>query len=847
MKLRQLTVQGFRGFNEAQTVFLNEKLTLIYAPNSYGKTSISEALEWLLYKITSRVERADYSKDEYKDCYRNRHFPETGAPYVEAIISHDGKDFLCRAELSADNTAILYLDGKGIEYWPFLKGYAAAQKPFILQHALKNLLLATPDERFQGFAALLGLKDLDKLQSDFTSFCTKPEVHLPPEAVSLCRTAEATLGRANAQTGLTQITKAFKKGLPGLKDAFAEIRRECRDRVPAGTTEDAILPSLLKIREDATAKLFSGKVSVEVFEEKELAAFVTADKLLVTTIVNTFTKDYLSLAGLKTVSNIQEKAKFFDIGSQLLQSSAETCPFCGQRIDASRRRYIEAEKTRALADGHACSDLLSKRDVVLKTLRAVKANAADHLERHIAKCSSVLWAEQNLPKLREIFGTKHVAHYEAVASALPKIKAVRSQATCAHETVRAAIRATEETIEQGTHDLRTVEEVGKALVTLAAACREMRSLLTSVSPALRDAQLVLQHELDVLAGTEDVAVLIDLIEKPHIIEKHFRIRSMLDSTKDLRKLVDQTIAQIVLDAISSELTADVMSWYEQIRTTGDPDVHFSGFDMERTAAGTLKARRVRVNAQSYGKDLASAVSSLSESKLNALGLCVSIAANLKGQSPYEFLVIDDPIQSWDAEHETQFISVLRNLIERGKQIVLLSHNQRWLEQVRAGLRSVNGWYYEITGYDAKGPHMIQIPWAKIDERLKEVDAITKDISANSIRIQQGEEEIRILVCEVAAEICQKVKAERKDPNNLNADKVRKMLTECGVDVGLIDRIHKTFSTTDDSHHAAPAYAPNRERLRQYQGYVNELLLVLKRHNESSGPEKTPLKNTPSAQ
>ena len=73
MKIKSISIQGFRGFNDEQTVDFHDRLTLIYAPNSYGKTSISEAFEWLLYGITSKVESAD-SKDEYKGSCRNCHW-----------------------------------------------------------------------------------------------------------------------------------------------------------------------------------------------------------------------------------------------------------------------------------------------------------------------------------------------------------------------------------------------------------------------------------------------------------------------------------------------------------------------------------------------------------------------------------------------------------------------------------------------------------------------------------------------------------------------------------------------------------------------------------------------------
>ena len=62
MRLRQLSVAGFRGFNSVRTIEFSDTLTLVSAPNSHGKTSITEALEFLLYGQTSKVESAD-SKD----------------------------------------------------------------------------------------------------------------------------------------------------------------------------------------------------------------------------------------------------------------------------------------------------------------------------------------------------------------------------------------------------------------------------------------------------------------------------------------------------------------------------------------------------------------------------------------------------------------------------------------------------------------------------------------------------------------------------------------------------------------------------------------------------------------
>src|SRR3989338_7639433 len=99
MNLKRLKIAGFRGFNSGGSIDFNSKLSVISAPNSHGKTSISEALEFLIYGATSKVEKAD-SKEEYRNSYRNRHFPADKAAYIEAaFVLPDGTERHLRAEL----------------------------------------------------------------------------------------------------------------------------------------------------------------------------------------------------------------------------------------------------------------------------------------------------------------------------------------------------------------------------------------------------------------------------------------------------------------------------------------------------------------------------------------------------------------------------------------------------------------------------------------------------------------------------------------------------------------------------------------------------------------------------
>src|SRR5689334_12543051 len=114
MKLRQLTVAGFRGFNSARTIDFHDRLTLISAPNSHGKTSIIEALEFLLYGQTSKVESAD-SKEEYKDSYENRHHSSSEPAFVEVrCVDERLRDTVLRVESDARGVR-RFVNGQPVE------------------------------------------------------------------------------------------------------------------------------------------------------------------------------------------------------------------------------------------------------------------------------------------------------------------------------------------------------------------------------------------------------------------------------------------------------------------------------------------------------------------------------------------------------------------------------------------------------------------------------------------------------------------------------------------------------------------------------------------------------------
>lgn len=824
MRLKELTAAGFRGFNSARTIEFNDTLTLVSAPNSHGKTSIIEALEFLLYGQTSKVESAD-SKDEYKGSYTNRHYPAGQTAFVQARFSDgQGEEIVLRGEIHAEGTR-RFVNGKPTQLWPFAEQMSKSARPFVVQHALKRLLLAVPSQRFQGFAEVLGLRDVDEVQQALVNLCTKPESQVPSEAKKLLNDLSLFDARLRTHKEASAIAKAFAEGSGSIAEAYKMLHARGQKLLERKVPEADLSAALVELRNAAAAKVYSGSVAIKVLATADQQRLSAARERIDGAVKPSFIQRYARLAVADVSDRLQKEFQFLGLGIELGADAPGNCPFCEQSITDGIHHHAKERRDALASKVGSAPDIGTLRAQMNVSLGELAESLSVHSALLAGRSSDVIAANapESAKKIRALFGKGNEHSLMLVAAAGASIGPSHRALTAAASTVTHAIRFCTEALLSKSEGVAQMEAVVKSISEYLACVDTYIHELDEVTPTLAEPSRLLQQAVDAQAGTAELSLLIEVLGNRAGIRRALRIKETLDGLKDLRKHVDQAVGQTMDDAFSKELTGAVMGWYLRIRTTGDPDVHFSGFAMERTRAGDFKNRRVKVSAQSYGVELASAVSSLSESKLNALGLCMSIATALRAPGPWAFLVLDDPIQSWDDDHEFQFISIIRKLAEEeGKQIILMSHRDAWIDQVAEGCRSLNGTRYHISGYTRDGPAIHPADWATVDQRLAEALAITKDSKASPVRLQQAEAEIRSAACQLTAQVAKTKLGRATGAHSMNSDKCRAILNEAGCPVGLVDRVVATFVTTDDAHHVPKDYVPNAERIRQYHGTLIEL-------------------------
>ncbi|MEO8329758.1 MAG: ATP-binding protein [Candidatus Nanopelagicales bacterium] len=313
MRIRQLTVAGFRGFNKPRTIDFHDRLTVLSAGNSHGKTSITEALEFLLYGQTSKVEFAD-SRDEYKDSYINRHYSYEQPAFVEAIFDNVGSLTTLRVEVGADGTRRRLLNGQSVESWPFEDGIAGAARPFVVQHALKALLLAAPTDRFQGFARLLGLSEVDAVQQALVNLCTKPEAHVPTEVKTLLNDLGIFTQRLKAISTTAAIAREFDRGSSSMESAYARLLQRANTLTARQDSEAKAYDGMIALRNAAAAKVFKGSVAIRQLDSQEQKRAIATRDAISTAIDASFLESYSRLVQGDTTDRLRQLAKLLALG-----------------------------------------------------------------------------------------------------------------------------------------------------------------------------------------------------------------------------------------------------------------------------------------------------------------------------------------------------------------------------------------------------------------------------------------------------------------------------------------------------------------------------------------------------
>ena len=165
MRLERIVVQAFRGYPDRAEIMLSGDVVLLAGENGTGKTSLTEAFEWVLFDSIVRKERSK-TRGEYQGSgwIRSVHAQPDAETFAEVTLNKDGRRHVVRRVLVGNGTE-LTIDGKPAANVKALGLRTEdAFRPFLGQCEIQALIDSEQQSRWEQLSAILGFAGFGQLR-----------------------------------------------------------------------------------------------------------------------------------------------------------------------------------------------------------------------------------------------------------------------------------------------------------------------------------------------------------------------------------------------------------------------------------------------------------------------------------------------------------------------------------------------------------------------------------------------------------------------------------------------------------------------------------------------------------
>jgi hypothetical protein len=765
--VRLLTLQPnyFRGFRALDgPVSVGGRLVVLFGPNSGGKTSLAEALEWLFTGALARRATNELGNArELERCVGNQFCPAGQQTWVEAtftlspavaasntpadgspagpvagtvpevritlrrvLVSDYGatQTSTCVSTLSRDGVALSPADERAL-----LATLFGGVPPLLMQHTLRSFVQSTPAARRGYFEQLLRLDELTHLiEKAVVTAARLPEFPPPTGGVAHRRwtALKAAAPAAGSRAAFRVAERARGEAVEGAVGVglMAVAAAEFSSLVLHGTEPDVAVRAVEEEQRRVRQQQFPflARLRPKRAVDESAAAALSPDACVRggTAYLAAVAMSTAARAAATDISESQRViAQAFAMltGKGLIDAGAnvQVCPVCAQDAPPS----LTADRLRTVSSWAPVAEAVSRAEQRV-------TSAADELRRALR--AALETARELLPAAPPVaeWEPALVGVAESIATAAEATRAILDDADVA--AARARIIALGVALKTAPLAAETAASVPAAmgamvpdLATLLAAGSRYNGAIAALERAVGtqttgDPTYALRAQwLEAAADVEATA------SELHWEHAKVRAQKTLEAAREALKGARQHLLEArrvaFSDGMASVWATLRKDTYSTFKGLAIPEPTARGFPVEIQVKATLDANGVTAEVD--------ALRVFSESQVNVLGIAAFLTrAKLLG---HRMVIFDDPVQSMDEDHFRTFArGLLQHLLAEGFQVVVLTHNERFekdLSFVHADLDD----YVTLTVSNSKrrGCH-VEEGNRRVQERLDRADRRASD-------------------------------------------------------------------------------------------------------------------------
>jgi energy-coupling factor transporter ATP-binding protein EcfA2 len=775
MRLKEVTICGFRGFNVQQTQTLDKNIVLIKGSNGSGKSSFVEALEWLFFDEISRKKKSPCKSEYTGDFLRNIHCKKDQETFVEVLTEMNGKEMKLKKKLLSPEKKEYYINDSFVHDFSSL-GITLDEiyKPILSQVETKHYVETDPKDRWEETNRILGLGVLSEFRTNLQELLNAKKNE--SRYSSLRKAIYGIESDLSAFLELQDLTGALqyrpfsfqtfqKELMQSITQTYQLVPMDIEE---LGKNLDKQVLRLAQRNEnfETIRTLIVPKYHIAVYSSKLLECF---KKLL------------NSMSKIRT-TNV-ELHNFLELGKKLVSNL--TCPFClEETLTPKKLRLIDTR----IEETEEAVQLLLNMDSRLKEIRKLK---------------------EDMILGTTVFPNKFAV--ERVRERIVQNPEYRIEVEEIDETTK-QIEATDETI-------RILDSYLESLLQEAELVKEGKKefdetdFKTKIGVLERHVETAekasnkLKDDLSMLLGAlMSKTPALSMKEKAEL-NKALLFRKMIDHLNDIKYVgvyennlnhVTNLIEEIEKfekaksENLLANLSGQIKDFYRKLNPS--EKIQFS-----RIIPTKGKSRRIQIKAVSFGKSM-NPVSCFSESHMNCLCLSIYFSQRVLNNPYWKFLMLDDPIQTMDEHHAKNLIRILAD-IAKEKQVIVLSYDSKFCQDFMDLFYGVDYLFYEFSGYSENGPR-IDLKQAPFDtyigivRKYQDGNMEERAIAANNLRKAIERFTLDLLV--------QKGKMGRGRASDLKLDeRLEKIETANLLTLREIGEIKVALNTCDAGSHEPP--------------------------------------------